>query len=468
MKDIDINILIVDDEPNLRKVLATLLANEGKVFLASNGKEAIKFLEENNIDLVITDQKMPEIDGIQLLRFVVEKYPYIPVIIITAFGSVDRAVEAIKMGAYDYITKPFDQHELKTVVKKALQSREWNSFDAFADESNTVIIGKSHSIKQIYNIIDRIADTPSSVLVTGESGTGKGLIARSLHEKSSRCNKPFIKINCAAIPKELIESELFGYEKGAFTGAVTSKPGKFELAHEGTLFLDEIGEITPDIQVKLLRAIQDGEFERVGGIKTIKVDVRLICATNIYLKDAISKGKFREDLYYRLYVVNIEMPPLRERKEDIPVLVEYFLAKYNKRIKKNITSVTTEAMEYLIKYKWPGNIRELENIIERCILFSDSNILTVKELPPEIKEFSSRLDFITPSTDENNHSFRDKVKSVTQKIERELIEKALKETNGNVTQAAKLLKLSRKGLQLKIKELGISSGVKINYNLDDE
>lgn len=453
-------ILIVDDEPNIRKILSTLLAKEGRVITASNAKEAIEVLKHDKISIVITDQKMPDMDGLTLLRYITEKYPYIPVIIITAYGTVDRAVEAIKMGAYDYITKPFDQEELLTIVRKALQSSYYNWLEPFNDEfMSSTVIGTSSVMQHIFNTINKVADTPSTVLITGESGTGKELVARSIHRLSSRRDKPFVKINCTAIPKELIESELFGYEKGAFTGALNSKPGRFELADEGTIFLDEIGDIDTSVQVKLLRVLQDGEFERIGGLKTIKVNVRVICATNRDLKEALKRGLFREDLYYRLNVVNIHIPPLRERKEDIPQLVSYFINKFNRKLNKNITGITDKAMEYLISYQWPGNVRELENVIERAILFADS-IITAKELPQEIKESVSMLpEGISPTVIDLKElpgdDFKEKVKLVTYKIEKELIEKALRCSKGNISQAARLLKLSRKGLQLKIKELNI-------------
>jgi len=313
------------------------------------------------------------------------------------------------------------------------------------------LVGQAPAIRQIYGVVEKVASTPSTVLITGESGTGKELIARALHENSARHSGPFIKINCAAIPKTLMESELFGYEKGAFTGAVGAKPGRFELAHGGTLFLDEIGEIPVEMQVKLLRVLQESEFERVGGIKTIKVDVRLVTATNRDLVQDISSGSFREDLYYRLNVVPIHIPPLRDRREDIPLLVEHFLAKFNDRLKKQIDSVSADAISRLISYHWPGNIRELENLMERTMLFCERSEIQVSDLPPEIGGLSP----VSAAASPNAASLKEAVRAETERVERELIQKALDETGGNVTQAARKLKISRKSLQTKMKELGL-------------
>src|SRR5687768_13180393 len=326
-------ILVVDDEPNLRRVLSAQLERDGyDVHTAEDGEQALGMLKEHHIDLVISDLRMPKIDGMELLRRVVGSEDAIPVVIITAHGTVDNAVEALKTGAFDYITKPFDQAEVRTVVKKALRTRDLEGRDASRPIASAApagvrydIIGQSSSILDLYAILDRVADTPTTVLITGESGTGKELVARALHEQSSRRGKPLIKINCAAIPKDLMESEVFGYERGAITGAVTSKPGRFELADGGTLFLDEIGEIPVEMQVKLLRALQESEFERVGGIKTVRVDVRLIAATNRDLLTEVEAARFRKDLYYRLAVVPVALPALRERTGDIPMLSRHFI-----------------------------------------------------------------------------------------------------------------------------------------------
>jgi two-component system response regulator AtoC len=333
-------VLVVDDEPNLRKILAAQLSRDGyDVSVAEDGEQGLQFLRENHVDLVITDLKMPKVDGMTLLKEALRENPELPIVMITAHGTVDTAVEALKTGAFDYLTKPFDKDEVRQIVAKALRTRQLADEDASAPQravpgARFGIIGKSPQLTELYAVLERVADSPTTVLITGESGTGKELVARALHDHSTRKDKPFIKVNCAAIPKELIESELFGYERGAFTGAVASKPGRFELANGGTLFLDEIGEIPVEMQVKLLRALQESEFERVGGIKTIRVDVRLVAATNRDLKKLISQGTFREDLFYRLNVVSIRLPALRERNADIPLLVEHFLTKFNERLKK--------------------------------------------------------------------------------------------------------------------------------------
>src|SRR5690349_180749 len=332
-----------------------------------------------DVDVVITDLRMPKVDGMDVLRTATRSYPHVPVIMITAYGSVGQAVEAIKAGAFDYIEKPFEQDQIRVVVEKAVKQAIANraaprqAFYPAGDDTvkgRFGLVGDSPEMQSIFDVIDKVADTPSTVLITGESGTGKELVAKALHEGSSRKAGPFIKINCAAIPKTLMESELFGYEKGAFTGATSSKPGRFELADGGTLFLDEIGEIPVEMQVKLLRAIQESEFERVGGLKTIKVDVRLVTATNRDLEQETQRGNFREDLYYRLNVVPLQIPPLRKRTGDIPLLVKHIIKKFNERLKKSITGIADDALAALEAHAWPGNIRELENVLERTILFA--------------------------------------------------------------------------------------------------
>jgi two-component system response regulator AtoC len=345
-------ILVVDDEANLRKVLSAQLARDGyDVHTAEDGEEALAFLREHHIDLVITDLKMPKMDGMDLLRAAVRDDPSLPVVMLTAHGTIDNAVEALKSGAFDYITKPFDQNEVRQIVRKALRTRDLSSAEATRESITAFakdgmarfgIIGESAPILEIYAILQRVADTPTTVLVTGESGTGKELVARALHENSSRKDKPFIKVNCAAIPKDLMESELFGYERGAFTGAVGSKPGRFELAHGGTLFLDEIGEIPTEMQVKLLRVLQESEFERVGGIKTIRVDVRLVAATNRELRKEIQNGAFREDLYYRLNVVPDRAARPARARATSPLLLRHFVQKFNARLKKSLEGAEPE------------------------------------------------------------------------------------------------------------------------------
>ncbi|HVR60761.1 MAG TPA: sigma-54 dependent transcriptional regulator, partial [Polyangia bacterium] len=381
----------------------------------------------------------------------------------------------------DYLEKPFEQEQIRQIVAKALSTyalaRRDATPEATVGRGRFRLVGQSQAIKHVYAVVEKVANTPSTVLITGESGTGKELIARALHDNSSRHNGPFIKINCAAIPKTLMESELFGYEKGAFTGAVGAKPGRFELAHGGTLFLDEIGEIPVEMQVKLLRVLQESEFERVGGIKTIKVDVRLITATNRDLMQEIASGSFREDLFYRLNVVPIHIPPLRERREDVPLLASHFIAKFNDRLKKTITAIQPAAMERLIAYNWPGNIRELENVMERTMLFCEGPEIGVSDLPPEVApppgaaaaapaahaaETPSPVAAAAPpvaapaaAVGAAASSLKEAVRAETERVERGLIQRALDETGGNVTQAARKLKISRKSLQTKMKEFGL-------------
>ncbi len=453
-------ILIADDEPNLRKVLGAQLAREGyEVHMVDNGKEAYDWLVDNHVDLLITDLRMPEMDGMELLRRALALDPGLPVVMITAHGTVDNAVEALKTGAFDYITKPFDQEELRRIVAKAIATRTLSARDAtHADapqNSRFGIIGQSQAIFDVYALVDRVADSPTTVLVTGESGTGKELVARALHESSGRRAKPFIKVNCAAVPRELIESEFFGHERGAFTGAVASKPGRFELASGGTLFLDELGSIPLETQVKLLRALQEGEFERVGGVRTIKVDVRLVAATNTDLKKQIEQGTFREDLYYRLNVVAMRLPPLRERTEDIPLLVEHFIQKFNARLGKKVAGLDAETLARLSAYPFPGNVRELENVMERAVLFADGELIRPSHLPPEL------LPDDVPGSSASSASevgLKEQVRAAMNQLERQLIQRALDHNAFNVTHTARFLKLSRKGLQLKMKELGLREG----------
>ena len=466
MSDDKKQILVADDELNLRRVLEAQLKRDGyDVIAVEDGQQALDALEDHHVDVIISDLRMPKVDGMTLLKQAVADFPDVPVIIITAHGTVDTAVEALKLGAFDYITKPFEQSELRNVVGKAAKTRELTQREVAPEPSEPGryrLIGQSPPMVEVYNVIEKVADTPSTVLLTGESGTGKELIARALHENSSRKDRPFIRVNCAAIPRDLIESELFGYEKGAFTGAVTSKPGRFELAHGGTLFLDEIGEIPVNMQVKLLRAIQEEEFERVGGIKTIEVDVRLVAATNRDLAQEIKQGRFREDLYYRLNVVQVRLPPLRERTSDIPLLIEHFVKRFREKLKKDVVGATDGAMQRLLAHPWPGNIRELENVIERCILFSEGDRIDVGDLPPEVRVDAPSSaasppppKAAEPASDQPTPGLKEAVREAASKVERELIVRALSQTGGNVTHTARLLKISRKSLQTKMKELGL-------------
>ncbi len=462
-------ILVADDEPNLRRVLSATLRRHGyEVIDVANGALALERID-HDIDVVVTDLKMPEVDGMEVLRRITAAYPTIPVVMITAFGSVGHAVEAVKAGAFDYIEKPYEQQHIQLTIAKAVKQAVANRAAPQALRGGSEaqgrfgLIGLSPEVQNIYQIIETVADTPSTVLITGESGTGKELVAKALHEHSGRRDRPFIKINCAAIPKDLMESEMFGYEKGAFTGAASTKPGRFELADGGTLFLDEIGEIPVEMQVKLLRAIQESEFERVGGLATIKVDVRLITATNRDLEKETKAGNFREDLYYRLNVVPLRIPPLRERRHDIPLLAEHIVEKFNERLSKAIRRISPEALVKLQAYEWPGNIRELENVLERTILFCSTDCIEVRDLPED--QLTSIGDSPPASAAVANGvpaepftgdaSLKDIVRARASEVERELITQALDETGGNVTQAAKLLKISRKSLQMKMKELGL-------------
>ncbi|HET6439621.1 MAG TPA: sigma-54 dependent transcriptional regulator [Anaeromyxobacter sp.] len=460
------HVLIVDDEMNIRRVLAAMLKREGyEATTSADGEQALAVLNKTPVDVVVTDLVMPRLGGMELLKRVSADFPDVPVIVITAHGSVDSAVAALKAGAFDYITKPFEQEELKKVIAKAARAHDLereNVHVAPGEGDRQPLVGESPAMRAVHEMVARVADSPSTVLITGESGTGKELIAKALHRGSSRRDKPLIKVNCAAIPKDLVESELFGYERGAFTGAVSSKPGRFELADGGTLFLDEIGEVPVEMQVKLLRALQESEFERVGGIKTLHVDVRLVAATNRDLKQLIAEGRFREDLYYRLAVVPIALPPLRERRQDIPLLVSHFIEKYNARLGKKVEGLEPEALELLTAYSWPGNIRELENLMERSVLFADGPTILAAALPDTLRDRGTHaptpaagvphLGAIPPP---GGASMKEIVRLAQAELEKELIARALEETGGNVTRAAKRLQISRKSLQVKMKELGL-------------
>lgn len=456
-------VLVADDEANLRKVLSALLRREGyEVLSAADGEEAWEILQKSPIDVLLTDLKMPRLDGMTLLERVLEAELGVPVVMLTAHGTVDTAVTAMKLGAFDYLTKPYDQEELRLIIQKAAATADLATTEpAEAVEGRFGIIGRSPALEEVFVTIEKVAASPSTVLITGESGTGKELVAAALHKHSPRKDKPFIKINCAAIPRDLIESELFGYERGAFTGAVGSKPGRFELADEGTLFLDEIGTIGMEMQVKLLRALQESEFERVGGVTTTSVNVRLVAATNANLEADAAAGRFREDLYYRLNVVPIALPPLRERRDDIPLLVKYFLDKYNARLGKQVERLSDEAMDRLAVYGWPGNIRELENVMERGVLFAEGEVLSLDELPNALRDSEPGSASRPPRESQDLPRsgpvgpLKEIVKAHTETLEKDLITRALEETGGNVTKAARKLEISRKSLQNKMKELGL-------------
>nr|WP_185258771.1 sigma-54 dependent transcriptional regulator [Anaerocolumna chitinilytica] len=446
-------ILIADDEKNMRWILGKNLREENfDIIEASDGEEAFHLFLDEEPDLVILDYRMPKIDGMEVLKRIKTITPKLPVIMITAHGSTDAAVEAMKLGAADYISKPFDINDLKLSIFKALNIDKLNKEIDYLKETakqifNGKIIGNSKKIQDVFDLVNKVANTNASVLIIGESGTGKEGIAASIHNKSSRSSKPFITVNCGAIPETLIESELFGYEKGAFTGANARKAGRFDRAQGGTLFLDEIGELSLPLQVKILRVLQEKEFERVGGSEVIKSDVRIIAATNRDLEQMVEKGDFREDLLYRLKVIPVYLPPLRERKEDIPQLVDYFLDKYSKEVNRTKLTMEKETLDLLRNYDFPGNIRELENLVERLVILSPDPVIEPSLLPKEIlKEVFSgkKEDFILPEEGIN-----------LEKVEESFVRQALMIAKGNQTNAAKLLGLSRHALIYRIEKFNL-------------
>lgn len=468
---------VVDDEKNLLFVVQTMLEKAGySVRAFSDSREALTALKDeasghkSGPQSLLTDLQMPGNSGMDLLDYCTSNKPDVPVVMMTAFGTVESAVAALKRGAFDYITKPFEKADLLRAIQNALKTWEKRQSEPLSieglmttkegdekDSPKTTLVTESQGMQEVYRIITKVAASPTTVLVLGESGTGKELVAYEIHKRSDRATKPFIRINCAAIPATLIESELFGYEKGAFTGAVSSKPGRFELANGGTLFLDEVAEMGHEMQAKLLRVLQEHEFERVGGVQSIQVDVRIITATNRDIEADVKAGRFREDLYYRLNVVPIKLPPLRERKEDIVPLIQNFVKLFNDRLKKSIQTLSSEAFYALRTYSWPGNIRQLENVLERSMLMCEGNALELKDLPVELVDSVGPLPpTVTGEAEREGLTFKEMVRRQTQSLERDLIEKALDENGGNVTRTAEKLGLSRKGLQIKIKELGIS------------
>ncbi len=438
-------ILVIDDEQNIRKMLSRVLSPEGFIVKeANNGLEALKRLQEENYSLVLLDLKMPGLNGIETLKEIRENDLNLPVIMMSAYGSIPEAVEAMKLGALDYLIKPFDIEELKIIIKRAIKQYELEVENIYYREEEEKrfnfdeIIGKSNSINKVLEMVKSVASTPATVLITGESGTGKELIARAIHKNSLRKNSPFVVVNCVAFSPNLLESELFGHEKGSFTGAIAKRIGRFEMANGGTIFLDEIGEMDLTIQTKLLRVLQEREFERVGSSRTIKVDVRILSATNKDLKKEIEERRFREDLFYRLNVFNVDVPPLRERKEDIPLIVEHLTGKYNKILNKKVKKVSAKAMELLLDYNYPGNIRELENIIERSMIMAKDEIIDEKYF-----NFISKEEYIEK-------------KGTLKETEKELIIKYLIQNKGNRTKTAEILGISRRSLQNKIKEYQIN------------
>ncbi len=445
-------ILIVEDEAKMRRLLELNLGEDGfSTFSAGDAETGLKLLRENSVDLVVTDLKLPGMNGLEFLQAVKHQNAALPVVVMTAFGSVETAVEAMKAGASDYVLKPFSLSEMRMVIHKELDVRDLREENRSLREalgkkySHPNIVARSAKMQEVLATVERVAPTNSTVLLGGESGVGKDLIARAIHEKSKRVRGPFLKINSTAIPENLLESELFGYEKGAFTGAAASKPGKFELADKGTLFLDEIGDVPPAIQVKLLRVLQEREFERLGGTKTIKVDVRLIAATNRDLRAALEEGTFREDLYYRLNVVPIDIAPLRERKEDIPDLVNLFISRFAADSGKTIDGISPQAMQALVDYHWPGNVRELQNIVERAGALAQGNVLE----PADI-----HIDARPSKAAATGNGFLPEGMTLEQ-WEDEMVQEALRRANGNKSQAARLLGLSRNALRYRLSKIGI-------------
>jgi two-component system, NtrC family, response regulator AtoC len=446
-------ILIVEDEAKMRRLLELNLGDDGfTTFSAEDAETGLKLLRESSIDLVLTDLKLPGMNGLEFLQTIKRQNAALPVVVMTAFGSVETAVDAMKAGASDYVLKPFSLTEMRMVIHKELDVRNLREENRSLREalgkrySHPNVVARSPKMQEVLATLERVAPTNSTVLLGGESGVGKDLIARAIHEKSRRASGPFLKINSSAIPENLLESELFGFEKGAFTGAVASKPGKFELADKGTLFLDEIGDVPPAIQVKLLRVLQEREFERLGGTRTLKVDVRLIAATNKDLRQALEQGTFREDLYYRLNVVPIDIAPLRERKEDIPDLVNLFISRFAGESRKPLEGITPEAMRILVDYHWPGNVRELQNIVERACALAKGNVLDRDDIHIDAR----------PTKAANGPSGFLPDGMTLEQWEDEMVQEALRRANGNKSQAARLLGLSRNALRYRLSKIGIA------------
>ncbi len=455
-------VLIVDDEPNYLVVLSELLKEEGfEIFTAERGEEALKTVRETDLDLVITDMRMPGMDGIELLKAIKSENQDLPVIMATAFGEVDKAVAAMQAGAYNYLTKPFNNDELVLNAKKAVEHYsilrenlrlrgEMRSRYGFAN-----MVGKNKKMQEIYALIEKVAPTPSTVLITGESGTGKELVARAIHFNSPREKAPFISLNCAGLPESLLESELFGHEKGAFTGAIALRKGRFELADTGTLFLDEVAEMPMTLQAKLLRVLQEKTFERVGGTQTLTVDVRIISATNKDLKEEVEKGTFREDLYYRFNVVHLHLPPLRERIDDIPMLAAHFVSKYARELGKPDLEIAPDTIRFLTTLAWEGNVRELENTIERAAVLCSGNVIKPEDVQPEAASGHEKIPW-TPGLDieqiiPQGTSLPDALRA----IEEQMIKNALDKADYIQAHAAEYLGITKSLLQYKMKKYGI-------------
>jgi DNA-binding NtrC family response regulator len=459
----DATILIIEDEEKMRRLFDLVLRPEGyRLLQADSGEAGLKLLEDGGIDLVLTDLQMAKVSGLDVLEHVTRDYPDLPVVIITGHGTVKSAVEAVKKGAFDYISKPVDNDELKIIVKRALEMRRLmlenrglsRELRERFDFDN--IVGRSAALAKVKTLARDIAATDSTVLITGESGTGKELLARAIHYTSPRAGGPMVAINCVAIPEPLLESELFGYEKGAFTDAKKAKPGRFLLAHRGTLFLDEIGEMSPPVQAKLLRVLEDHTIEPLGGVKGVKVDLRLMVATNRDLRDMVQKGKFREDLFYRISACQLHLPPLRERTGDLPILLEHFLARYRRERGTRISVLTPEAMRIVETYPWPGNIREFQNMVEWVTITCKGEQVDVSDLPAYLRAGSGTADPTTtqPSSNAEGPSLLSYGLSV-EEVEKRMLQEALEKARGNVSEAARLLKITRNTLRYRMGKYGL-------------
>ena len=450
-------VLLVDDEVKILSSLSRILENyDYKVLTALDGKSALSIIEENDIDVVLLDLKLPEMDGITVLKKIMKRKPSLPVIMLTAHGSISKAVEAVKIGAFDFLEKPVESEKILITIKNAIEKSRLQKERTFLIQEaleKYKMVGISNAMKKIFSLIEKIAPTEAKVLITGESGVGKELIAKAIHFRSKRAGGPFVVLNCAAIPEELIESELFGHEKGAFTGAVERKEGKFELASGGTLFLDEIGDMSLRVQAKVLRAIEEGEIQRIGGKETIKVDTRIICASNKDLEKAVREGKFREDLYYRIKVIHIHVPPLRERKEDIPILLNYYLQILSKESGKEMPKLHPSALEVLFEYPWSGNIRELRNLVEKIIVLYPGEIISKDDIM-KLLEKEEKVSI----------GFSGTLSEARKKAEREIIFAKLLANNWNYELTAKELGISRATLFNKLKEYGIKKSKKLDFN----
>jgi two-component system response regulator PilR (NtrC family) len=457
-------ILVVDDEQSIRQFLKILLEKDGyEVDLAGSRAEAEEAIKRNAYDLVLTDLRMAEPDdGMKVLRSAIQRNPSAQVIMVTAYGTIQGAVEATKLGAFDYISKPFNNNDLRSLIRRALDRKETSAkaLKALRQEvqgksSFEEIVGRSEAMLQVFELVDRVAPTNANVMIMGESGTGKELVASALHRRSERAGQPFVPINCAAIPESLMESELFGYMRGAFTGAVHTKKGLFEEAHKGTLFLDEIGELPPNMQSKLLRALQERSIRRIGGSDDIPVDVRLICASKLNLDEEMKAGRFRDDLYFRLNVIQIVVPPLRERREDVPALALHFLSRFARETGKPVSRISGEAMRALLAYDYPGNVRELENLVERAVIIETKDVISLTSLPPNVTKTVTPGGTPLPVAPGMLESEGVSLDLLVNELEKDLLLKALEKTGGNRTEAAKLLNISFRSMRYRLEKHGI-------------